>query len=188
MIGCDYSATCIYLAQTGINPYGSVEVRNTAKVLIGEEGAERLNSFVILRKLLNSLEDKKIYIEKPLVNAKFMSPVTGMMMTRTATFVEIAAMLEGIQTEFIQVQTWRKIIYGKGNPPEAKQAAVNYVRDVLSYEVPSMGIRKLQPDHNYAEAVCIAVAGLRLQAVSITENGPSIDVGYAKFSLPEGRT
>jgi hypothetical protein len=144
------------------------KIEQASRVWLGETEEERVVGFNMLRSLFQLAQARDVYIERPLVNAKFTSPLTGMMMTRSATYIEIAAMMEGVSVHFLPVQTWRKTIFGSSRLEHPKDAAVNYVR-LLGYQLPDMGVRKKQPDHNYAEAICIAMAGYILQEEGMPE-------------------
>lgn len=166
ILGCDYSSRVIYLGHVQ-----GKKVEHTSSISIEGEQEPAKRGFYLLKGILNTLAYTvgDIYIERPIVNAKFTSPLTGMMLTRTATFVEIAAIEVGMKVHFIPISTWRKIIFGTNRLDHPKDAAVEFVKRELNFEVPTMGVRKIQPDHNFAEAICIAYAGyLQEKIPSIT--------------------
>lgn len=159
--GCDYSSKCVYLARVN-----KQRVEGISSILLPPEVEGRRTSYRILCSLLVGYHEiveehpiDKIWIEQPWVSAKFY-PLSGLMMARSATYVETAAMLAGLEIGFMEPRTWRKVLFGTGAPKNPKEAAVKFVQEKFDYELPTLGIRKPVPDHNFAEAICIAYAGL----------------------------
>lgn len=122
-------------------------------------------SIPVVKRLLQALLgeftlDNKIWIEQPWVNGK-QFPRSGLMMARTAAIIEVIATEIGIEVNFVHPLTWRKELYGNGRPKDPKNTAVKYVEEHFQYKVPTLGktARSQKPDHNLAEAICIAAYG-----------------------------
>lgn len=167
-IGCDFSATTVYVACAN-----NQKVLGTASINI----TTMLWGFESLRNIFEAYIKEHeaeiyIYIEQPWVNAA-RNPKTAMAMMRVATVIELAAWVSGCVPRFVHPLTWRKELYGSGQTLNSKEYAVDWTKINLGYEPPPIGktIRS-KPDHNFAEAACIAVYGSR-QEEEAMNNGVS---------------
>lgn len=154
-IGVDFSSTTVYLACAN-----NQKVLATASINI-----ESLAwAFPMLKNILHTYhEDNKtnkvVYVEQPWVNAA-RNPKTAMQMMRTATIIELAIVESYLLSEFVHPMTWRKELYGSAKTLNSKEYAVDWVKINLGYEPPPIGkTKRSRPDHNFAEAVCIAIYG-----------------------------
>lgn len=161
VIGCDYSSAQVYLAVTENDKVLNLGSINTA---FGNADDYR-RAFALMKAMLWELwasydTVKKIYIEEPWVNG-VQFPRSGMMLMRTATFIEIATIELNLEPVLVHPKSWRKVVYGTGGIKDAKVAAVNLVQSKFDYKLPVMGAtgRGKKPDHNFAEAVLISYYG-----------------------------
>lgn len=155
-IGVDYSSQVLYLAcvdNSKVHSVSSIELTNT------------LWAFQALKTLLEHFRtsynaENRVCIEKPWVSG-MMRPKIGLMMTRSATIMELAALEAGFEPCFVLPPVWRKEVYGSAKFSDQKAQAVQYVEARFDYKLPVMGKtgRGKIPDHNFAEAVCIAAWG-----------------------------
>lgn len=163
-LGIDYSNTAAYLA------FVSDKVEHTNKIPLSDKGVDTMAFIDTLRWILHNHRgdiNNTIYVEKPWVNGKHF-PLSGLMLTRTATLIEACSLLEQYDIEFIHPKIWRRVVYGDAAPKNPKEKAVDFVLEQYDYKVPSMGktIKSKAPDHNIAEAICIARYGYERNLVS----------------------
>lgn len=93
------------------------------------------------------------------------------MLTRTATVLEVVAAELGLEFNVVHPLSWRKLIYGKAKLPNPKQRALQFVNDNFDYKVQMTAPKGHTPDHNIAEAICIAYYGSRAEAMGPYGNG-----------------
>lgn len=156
-LGFDYSSTAAFLA------YVSDKVERVQKIPLSTDSKETIQFIDTLRWMLHNDRERlnsTIYVEKAWVNGKHF-PLSGLMLARTATIIETCALLEHYDVEFIHPKAWRKVVYGNASPQNPKEKAVNFVLEKYQYTVPTIGktVRSKAPDHNIAEAICIARYG-----------------------------
>lgn len=166
-IGFDYSSQGVYL---GVVDNGRVLGRASLFSPYQAEPEQRQRFYMNLCTMIVELHrahkcEDKIYIEKPWVNgARF--PLSGLMLCRTATYIEVATLQVNLEPVLVNPGTWRGIIYGHKKQKNTKQAALDFVSKELNYELlPVMGSsgRGKKPDHNIAEAILIAHYGNIIQ-------------------------
>lgn len=149
VIGADLSGRVIYLAVTN-----GTKVLNTLNL---DLSVDLLGSFNILQEWLTTLQlelrtHKDIFIEEPWVNGSHF-PKAGMMITRTATILEVAAVTCDYRPILVHPGTWRKAIYGNAKQLEYKELARKTVLNMFGYET------KHKNQHNTAEAALISHYG-----------------------------
>lgn len=153
IVGCDYSTKAIDLAQNG--PHGWRHV----KLQINSFSLEFLDE---LQRLLTTWaswkepsEELVIYIEQPwiAVGGKTMNPGTTMLMVKSATAVQVLAILCGFRVEWAHVTAWRSKVFGKGKYPKkiAKARSVLWAEENTGLDI--------NKDDNKADACCIAAYG-----------------------------
>lgn len=158
-IGCDYNSKEVSIGcikDDKVVAAGSVKITD-----------QLWHSFHMLQNYLSNLQGyygaDTIWIERPWMRSiAGRRADTGLFTMRTATIIELAALEIGMQPEFVYPQTWRKAVYGSmPRGTDTKEKAVEYVTKELGYELPVMGKtgRGSKPDHNIAEAICLAVYG-----------------------------
>lgn len=163
-LGVDYSGSEVYIAVANHN-----KIPHTVKLkLAGSTAAQRLLFWQNIGTTLKTLHEEFkchdiVFIEEPWIAGNHF-PKAGQMLTRTATFLEIACIYHHLEPRFVHPMTWRKAIYGTAKPQDPKGTAVGWVKENLDLEVPVMGAtgRGKKPNHNFAEAAIIAIYGERM--------------------------
>lgn len=89
---------------------------------------------------------------------------TGLKTEHMKTLLQAGALLSKasiFEPIFVLPLVWRKAVFGNGRPENPKDKAVEWVKEHLDFEVPVIGKtgRGHKPDHNFAEAICLAVYG-----------------------------
>lgn len=152
-IGADLSSTTLYLAVVE-----NTKVLATAKLQITDLASD----FNWVRNILRCYRDEydvwQIHIEAPFVNGAVF-PKSGMMLMRSATILECAAVDTNMESIFLHPLTWRKLVYGNGRPKDTKAAALEYLAQHFDFQLPTTKPKGGIPDHNVAESILIAHAG-----------------------------
>lgn len=170
-VGIDYSASQVFFA-----------VFSDEQVLYDTEFELKLNSSahdmnLYFLQLKNAFEkacyiygvDRRVYIEKPWVRWNH-RPLSGLQLTRTATYLEIAALQAYCEPVFVDPGVWRKAVYGNGRPDDAKELARRTVLDRFGFET------KFKYQHNICEAILIAYYGnLQQLADDYNESGGTVE-------------
>lgn len=148
-LGSDYNGSTVYLGLLR-----DVKVLSTVSVdfTFPKTGIETLRN--VLRTFKEEFDIDKIWAEEAWVNG-IRFPRSGMMLSRTQAFIEIAAYDNDIEPRFIHPMTWRKDIYGKPRPPNPKEVARKYVRELFGFET------KFKNQHDICEAILLAYYGQR---------------------------
>lgn len=157
-IGIDYSASKAYLA--------AVRDRKVVHIDSISLATDQENEFLgvyqnFLRDMYSHYGIEKIFIEQSW-SREGKYAWTGVKMEHMKTLLQVGALLSraaSFEVKLLLPQTWRKAIFGKGNPPDAKDYAVEWVQQNLNFVVPVQGKtgRGSKPDHNFAEAICLAL-------------------------------
>jgi len=146
-LGSDYSGSKVFLGLLSDNHVvGTVEIDTT----FPKKGVDMLRS--IFKEWVDDWNLDKLWAEEAWVNGQRF-PKSGMMLSRTAAFLEIAALDSGIHVEFIHPMTWRRTVYGHAKPANPKEAARTYVKELFGWET------KFKKDHNTCEAILLAHYG-----------------------------
>jgi Holliday junction resolvasome RuvABC endonuclease subunit len=146
-LGSDYSGSHIYL---GVITEHSVVSVADVDITHPKSGIDALRSTFKDYNLRWGID--KIWAEEAWVNG-MRFPKSGIMLSRTSAFIEIAALDTDLQVEFVHPSTWRKTVYGHAKPANPKDVARAYVKQLFDYEI------KLKKDHNTAEAILLALYG-----------------------------
>lgn len=154
-LGSDYSGSMIYLGCLENN-----KVISTASIDITmpEAGIKLLRN--TLQSYIKEFNVEKIWVEESWINgARY--PRSGIMLARTAAFLEIASYDNNLKIEFVHPLTWRKAVYGKAKPPNPKEVARQYAKELFDFDT------KFKKDHNTCEAIMLAHYGaLQIQGRS----------------------
>lgn len=95
----------------------------------------------------------KVIIEQPWANSRSPRPMSFLDLGRAAAFVEIAALQAGLEPVFVLPSEWRKVVYGKGRPDNAKELARETVKERFDWET------RFKKDHNECEAILLGAYG-----------------------------
>lgn len=95
-----------------------------------------------------------VWIEEPWINGK-VYPRSAVLLTRMATYIELAAIHADYTPHYVHPLTWRKGVYGEGKHKDAKKLALAQVE--LKFSL-------VTKDHNIAEASLIALYGALQEA------------------------
>lgn len=151
-VGFDYSSSAAYFGIVSDNKvlaYGKIAVKDY------HDTVECYNLFLMLKDLFRGMInmhqiDPDVFIEQPWINGKVF-PRSAVLLTRMATYIEIAALSVGLHPIFVHPLTWRKKIYGNGRPKgDVKKLALATVDKEFNF---------IPKDHNYAEAILISQYG-----------------------------
>lgn len=112
-----------------------------------------LNSLRAIMRGLYSFEPfPEVIIEEPWINGQVF-PRSAVLLTRMATFIEIACLDTNYVPVYVHPLTWRKKVYGSGRPKgDIKKLAMGWVMSEYDFT---------PQDHNYAEAILIASYGIQ---------------------------
>lgn len=147
-LGSDYSGSHIYLGLL----YDNKKVATTVDIdmTYPKRGAD------VIRELLNDWYSNygvnKIWAEEAWVNG-MRFPKSGMQLSRMSGFLELIALDSGYKIEFVHPMTWRKTVYGHARPPNPKNIAMTYVKNLFDWQP------KFKKDHNLAESILLAHYG-----------------------------
>lgn len=165
ILGCDYSASTIYMA---FLHYGKLD----RTICLGVPKPVDTEWTFAIRLLLEDQGIDAIYVEAPWANSfNHMRGDTGSMMARVAAIIETVAAFLEIPCHMVPPGTWRKEILGKGGgktTAQFKQMAIDHVAEAYPHwKLRSLKVRSYEPDHNEAESICIAEYGDRTFAREI---------------------
>jgi hypothetical protein len=148
-VGADYNSSYLYIGCIDDNI-----VRSTATIDV----TEPIAGMRVIQKLLESYAReyhilKQVWIEQPWVNG-LKYPRSGLMMTRTATILEIAALEIDFKPQYIHPSSWRQKVYGNARPSkDMKEYARQFVLDNFNY------VTKHKNEHNICEAILLGYYG-----------------------------
>lgn len=159
-IGIDYSARKAYIAvadREKVYNISSIDLKDTKSFLTTYQN--------LLASLWFSYRINEIYIEQSWSREGKYAWV-GLQMEHMKALLEAGAILSkatSFEINFVTPRSWRKKLMGTAKFADPKQAAVDWVLENLDFEVPVLGKtgRGKKPDHNFAEAICIAVSGIK---------------------------
>lgn len=146
-LGSDYSGSAVYL---GCLQDNKVIATASLDMTHPKTGVGKLREVLAMYKEGYGVE--KIWVEESWINGmKF--PRSGLMLTRIATFIEVAAYDTELYIEFVHPLTWRKAVYGKAKPANPKEVARRYAKELFDFDT------KFKNQHNICEAIMLAQYG-----------------------------
>lgn len=153
-LGFDYSGSAMYCGIVD-DTVDHLSATASLKLKDNSDPKQCVEFFNNLRRLFSLCADpendfcKDAYIEQPWINGKHF-PRSAVLLTRMSTYIELALLEEDFVPRFVHPMTWRSKIYGTSRIKNAKEVAINYVKEKFEYET---------KDHNLAEALIIAHYG-----------------------------
>lgn len=146
-LGSDYNSSTVYL---GLLKDKKVLAATSIDMTHPGRGMN------MLRQMLHTYSEEydvdKIWAEAAWVRASRF-PKSGLMLSRTAAFIEVAAYDVGIMVEFVNPMTWRKAIYGHAHPANPKEVARAFVKEKFGFET------RFKNQHDLCESILIAHYG-----------------------------
>lgn len=156
-IGFDYSSSTVSLGMADeqkLYRTASFKVKNRDDPLVMFKLFDELK-----QELLNIRQEfypsNCVWIEEPWINGR-VYPRSAVLLTRMATYIELAAIHADYTPHYVHPLTWRKGIYGPGKHKDAKKLALAQVE--LKFSL-------VTKDHNIAEASLIALYGALQETV-----------------------
>lgn len=155
-IGADLSKRVVFLGC--LTTDGKVATANVDIFNNPLTGMELLNT--VIGSYIKNYGATKICIERPWISNNSVRPMSFLDLGRASAFVEVAALIQGLDPIFVFPSEWRKVVYGHGKPPDMKELARQTVLEKFGWET------KYKNQHNEAESILLAHYGNLMEEIN----------------------